>query len=232
MALSMMEKIAEFTERLKLLKIKSEVIDAMRAVDMREFVDPFFAPRCYDAGTVPIEYGQTLEDPFVLAKMLHLLSIEKEWRLLEVGTGSGFSSAIISKIASEVVTVDIIEGLAVEAKKRVLTNGGRNVRFFAGDATAMTEELGEFDGIIVFGACAHTPYSLINILSDNGRAVFPLGPASKQQLTRYSFDAADENKKGVFTFSDYCEFGSLRGRYGWTDQNILPCSEVENRGNF
>ncbi len=206
---------------LKLLreaKIGKPVLDAIAAVDRSKFFDPIFADRFWTPEPIPIGAGQTSDDLTVMARMIGLLAPKKKWRVLEVGTGSGYSAAVLSLLVKEVVTIEYHEELARSAKERVIGAGYSNTRFFAGDATDFDGPLGEFDGVIVFAACVRTPYFLVNTANEGGFAVFPMGPAHQQQITKFVNNPAARRMNENYRFYDFCTFESIRGIYGWVDE--------------
>jgi protein-L-isoaspartate(D-aspartate) O-methyltransferase len=213
---------------LKLLagaRIRKATVSAFDAVERLKYFDPIFSDRAYSSDPLPIGAGQKSDDPVTLARMIDLLAPKKTWRLLEVGTGSGYSTSVLSQLVAEVVTVEYYESLAQRAKERIKSDGFGSVRIFCGDATDFDEPIGEFDALVIFAACIRTPYSVFNMLKPGGVAVFPLGPAFQQQLARYTnaLEAPDISKN--FKFFDLCKFDSIRGAYGWLDALEVPSSE-------
>ena len=203
---------------LKEAKVGKPVLDAIASVDRKKFFDPIFADRAWSPGPIPIGAGQTSDDLAVLARMIGLLAPKKKWRILEVGTGSGYSTAVLSLMAREVVTIEYHEELARSAKERVIGAGYSNTRFFTGDATDFDGPLGEFDGVIVFAACVRTPYFLVNVVKEGGFAVFPMGPAHQQQITHFVNNPAARRTNENYRFYELCTFPSIRGVYGWVDE--------------
>ncbi len=208
----------DFMGKLKKNRIKKSVIEVFDSVDMETFFGKAFEKNFYIENSIPIGHGQSGDDPVILAKMLGSLSLKKNWHVLEVGTGSGFSTALLSSIVKEVVTVEYFEDLAVKAKERLVKNGHENIRFFAGDATEKVVEPGEFDAVLVLAGCMNPPYSLLNMLRVGGIAVFPMGPPYQQQIVRYVNDLEASNSMKNFSFHDICRFDSIRGFYGWLEQ--------------
>jgi protein-L-isoaspartate(D-aspartate) O-methyltransferase len=202
---------------LKPLKLGKKTQAALGSIDRSLFFDRAFKKELYSEKTLPIGNGETSDDPRALAKMIDLLQIKKNCRVLEVGTGSGYSTAVLAKLAGLVVTVEFHEKLALEAKARLLGAGLGNVAYFAGDATEISHK-NRFDAVIIFAACVLTPQLILDTLVPGGVAVFPMGPAHQQQIARYvrNDTAADPLKN--FTFHDLCAFNSIRGPYGWRDQ--------------
>lgn len=211
-----------FFATLKEAGVAGNVLDAIEGVDRKQFFDPVFGDRVWSMESLPIGLGQRSEEPVVLAKMLSLLEPNKKQRILEVGTGSGYSTALLSRLAESVVSVDYYEFLAKTARDRVREAGCRNVRFFAGDATDFEDDPGEFDAAVVFAGCLRTPYPILNLLKFDGILVFPMGPAHQQQIVRVVNRPNAERFADNFQFHDLCLFDSIRGRYGWIDSPTLP----------
>jgi len=205
--------------------IGAATMDALRGVDREKFFDPIFKDRLYSMERIPIGAGQRSDDPRIMARMTDLLGLKKECRVLEVGTGSGFSTAVLSRLAGEVVTVEYIEALALRAKERMDGDGHARVRFYCGDATDFEGDLGEFDAAVVFAACVRTPYSIVTMLKPGCAAVFPMGPAHQQQITRFVNELGAPDMSKNFRFYDLCEFDSIRGAYGWIDAPAAPSEE-------
>jgi protein-L-isoaspartate(D-aspartate) O-methyltransferase len=212
-----MKDSTKYLKHLKEAGIGKPVLDAMAGVDRRKFFDPIFADRVYAEEAIPIGCGQKSDDSLIMARMIGHLGLKKKSRVLEVGTGSGYSTTILALLAHEVVTVEYHEELARAAKERVIGEGYGGVRFYAGDATDFDGPLGLFDAVIVFAACARTPYFLINAVKPGGVAVFPMGPAHQQQIARFVNNPEARRMSDNFRFSDMCGFDSIRGVYGWVD---------------
>ena len=218
----------DYIKVLKKQKMKKGIISVIEEIDKEPFFDPIFNKKVYCLDPIPIGQGQMSEDPVTLVKMLNVFSPRKSWRILEVGTGSGYSTAILANLVKEVVTVEYYEDLALKAKEKISDNGFRNVRFFTGDATEISHDLGIFDAAIVFAACAKSPLSFIKQLREGGVMIFPLGPPYQQQITLYTNSLKGWDMTKNFRFFDYCFFQSLRGRYGWTDRQTAPV-EIEEQ---
>ena len=162
--------------------ISEEVIEAFDAVDPALFFDRKYASLFYTDKPAPIGYDQYGDVFLNLARMIHRLNPQKDQRILEVGTGSGFSTAVLSLLCKEVVTVDIIEELAVAAKERLYDNDFGNIRFFAGDATDPENDYGRIDGAIIHAACRKRPLTVLEQMKPGGAVVYPMGPAHMQQI--------------------------------------------------
>ncbi|MFC1670303.1 protein-L-isoaspartate O-methyltransferase, partial [Spirochaetota bacterium] len=174
------KKLEKFLKVLKSNKIKKNIRDAISSIDREKFFDPFFKKDVFEFGPLPVGCGENSDDVIIMAKMIELLSPKKNWRILEVGTGSGYSTAVLASLVKEVVTVEYHEGIAKEAKERLVSQGFFNIRFYTGDATEMTDDMGKFDGIIIFPACVKRPFSIIPLLKYDGPLVFPMGTPLQQ----------------------------------------------------
>jgi protein-L-isoaspartate(D-aspartate) O-methyltransferase len=212
----------KFLKTLKDAGAAQAVLRAFAEVDRRKFFDPIFADRVTVPEPIPIGSGQSSDDAVVLARMIGHLSLKKKSRVLEVGTGSGYSTALLACLAREVVTIEYYEDLARTAKSRVIGEGFSGARFFVGDATDFDGPLGDFDAILVTAACARTPYFLINAVRPGGIAVFPMGPAHQQQITRFVNNPDSRRTGDNYRFFDFCTVDSIRGVYGWVDVDDTP----------
>jgi protein-L-isoaspartate(D-aspartate) O-methyltransferase len=154
-----------------------EVLHAMRQVPRHLFVPAGEADNAYEDRPLPIGDGQTISQPYIVALMTELLEPKKGDRVLEVGTGSGYQAAVLAEIVDTVFTIEILEGLAVQAKERLRSMKYRNVFVKRGDGYQGWPEHAPFDGIIVTAAAADIPEPLVQQLSDGGRMVIPAGEA-------------------------------------------------------
>jgi len=151
------------------------VRDALLAVPRERFVPPDEQAQAYLNRPLAIGHGQTISQPFVVAMMTQHLAIGPEARVLEVGTGSGYQTAILAELAAEVVTLEIVAPLAERARALLQELGYRNVAFRTGDGAAGAPDLAPFDGIVVTAAAPAIPPALIGQLRPGGRMVIPLG---------------------------------------------------------
>ena len=161
-----------------------DVRAAMSAVPRHEFVPEGYARQAYEDHPLPIGYGQTISQPYIVALMTQLLELKREDRVLEIGTGSGYQAAILSRLVPEVYTIEIIEPLARQAAERLHRLGYSNVFVRHSDGYFGWEEHAPFEAIIVTAAAEHPPQPLIEQLSDGGRLVIPVG-ASQNTQTLY-----------------------------------------------
>jgi protein-L-isoaspartate(D-aspartate) O-methyltransferase len=158
------------------------VLDAMAAVPRHEFVPKALWKFAYSDEPLPIGYGQTISQPFIVAFMTEQLDPKPTDRVLEIGTGSGYQAAVLSRLVAEVYTIEIIEPLAKRAEADLKRLGYNNVKVLAGDGYQGWPEHAPFDAIIVTCAPDHIPQPLVGQLRDGGRMIIPVGPSDNQQL--------------------------------------------------
>ncbi|MFO7958653.1 MAG: protein-L-isoaspartate(D-aspartate) O-methyltransferase [Candidatus Brocadiia bacterium] len=163
-------------QQIELRDIEDEsVLDAMRHVPRHLFVPERWRPSAYTDQPLPIEHGQTISQPYIVAYMTDLLELEPGDRVLEVGTGSGYQAAVLSEITPYVYTIEIIEPLAQEAADRLEELGYETIEVKHADGYYGWPENAPFDGIIVTAAAGHVPPPLKEQLTSGGRMVIPVG---------------------------------------------------------
>lgn len=159
------------------------VLSAMEKVPRHLFVEPAMERFAYEDRPLPIAAGQTISQPYIVALMTQLIQVKPGDRVLEVGTGSGYQAAVLSELAAEVYTVEIIPSLAEAARSRLDALGYRNVHVRQGDGYEGWREFAPFDGIIVTAGAPQIPPPLIDQLRDGGRMAIPVGgPGITQDL--------------------------------------------------
>src|SRR5271165_511932 len=158
------------------------VLDAMATVPRHEFVPESLRKFAYWDEPLPIGYGQTISHPFIVAFMTEQLNPKSTDRVLEIGTGSGYQAAILSRLVAEVYTIEIIEPLARRAEADLKRLGYNNVKVLAGDGYQGWPDHAPFDAIIVTCAPDQIPQPLVAELRDGGRMIIPVGPPDNQQL--------------------------------------------------
>ena len=158
------------------------VLNAMREVPRHEFVSETFREGAYEDHPLPIGCDQTISQPYIVALMLQHLGLQPSDRILEVGTGSGYVAALLSRICAEVYSVERHPELASVAEQRVRLLGYTNVRIKAGDGTLGWPEYAPYDAILVSAAAAEIPTALFAQLGEGGRMMIPVGPAFSQEL--------------------------------------------------
>jgi protein-L-isoaspartate(D-aspartate) O-methyltransferase len=157
------------------------VLRAMDEVPRAQFVTPEFSGRAYADQALPIDCGQTISQPYVVAYMTEQLALRPHHRVLEVGTGSGYQAAVLSRLARDVVSIERYRTLAEQARARLRAAGIKNVEVVVGDGLAGVPGRAPFDRIIVTAAAATLPQTLIDQLADGGIMVLPLGPHGGSQ---------------------------------------------------
>jgi len=171
-------------ERLKQEGIQShEVLEVMREIPRHIFVDEALASRAYEDTALPIGFGQTISQPYIVARMTEaLLRDGPVKRVLEIGTGSGYQAAILAKLAAEVYSVERIDALLKLARKRFQELGIRNIRLKHFDGRLGWPEYAPYDGIVATAAPAEVPEALLEQLAVGGRLVIPVGDRGTQEL--------------------------------------------------
>lgn len=157
------------------------VLRAMDEVPREYFVAPGFLDSAYADQALPIACGQTISQPFVVAYMTEKLEVEPGHRVLEIGTGSGYQTAILARLAREVVSIERYRTLAEAARERIGTLGYGNATIRAADGMAGAPELAPFDRIMVTAAAEQVPEALVAQLAEGGKMVIPIGPRHDAQ---------------------------------------------------
>jgi protein-L-isoaspartate(D-aspartate) O-methyltransferase len=160
------------------------VLDAMRSIPRHEFVSAHDRFRAYDDSPLPVEYGQTISQPYIVAFMTELLQVDSSHRVLEVGTGSGYQTAVLAALAGEVFTVDIHASLVDTARARLSALSFKNVRFDVRNGYLGWPEHASFDRIMVTAGPPFIPPTLIDQLGDTGRMVIPVGVLGEDQVLK------------------------------------------------
>ena len=175
---------ARMVERLRGQGIRDErVLAAMAAVPRHVFVEEALASRAYEDTALPIGFGQTISQPYVVAKMIEVLIRDREPRkLLEVGTGCGYQAAVLAHVFPEVYSIERIKGLLERARGNLLALRLKNLRLAHGDGYAGLEKAAPFASIIVAAAARALPQALLAQLSPGGRMVLPLESGKGQRL--------------------------------------------------
>jgi protein-L-isoaspartate(D-aspartate) O-methyltransferase len=187
------------------------VLQAMRDVPRHLFVPAAFRDEAYADRPLPIGEGQTISQPYMVAAMTAALAPDPAARVLEVGTGSGYQAAVLSRLTRLVVTIERHATLAERARTALAEAGVTNVRVIVGDGSQGLPDEAPFDGILVTAGAPEIPQVLLQQLEDGGRLVVPVGPSHYQTLTivtRHGGEFQTSHGEG-------CVFVPLVGRYGW-----------------
>jgi protein-L-isoaspartate(D-aspartate) O-methyltransferase len=158
------------------------VLDAMGRVPRHEFAPLHYREQAYEDHPLPIGEGQTISQPYIVALMLQVLAISPSDRVLEVGTGSGYVTALLAELASEVISVERHATLAGKAREVLARMGYRNVEVIVGDGSRGFPETAPYDVVIVSAAAAEVPSALLKQLREGGRMIIPVGAPDSQQL--------------------------------------------------
>jgi protein-L-isoaspartate(D-aspartate) O-methyltransferase len=167
---------------LKQESLDERVFDALRKVPRHEFVPENERPYAYENRPLPIGYGQTISQPYIVAIMTDLLKLKKTDRVLEIGTGSGYQAAILAELADSVYTIEIVEALGKLAAENLKKSGYDAVHRRIGDGYYGWETAAPFDAIVVTAVASHIPPPLIKQLKPGGRMIIPVGA---QFMTQY-----------------------------------------------
>ncbi|HMK13780.1 MAG TPA: protein-L-isoaspartate(D-aspartate) O-methyltransferase [Burkholderiales bacterium] len=162
--------------------LDERLLAVMRKVERHKFVPASEVVNAYQNRPLPIGYGQTISQPYIVAIMTELMRVEKNHTVLEIGTGSGYQAAILAELAKAVYTIEIIEPLGKQAQERLQNLGYSNAQTKVGDGYYGWEQYAPYDSIIVTAAASHIPPPLIKQLKPGGRMVIPVGA---QFLTQY-----------------------------------------------
>jgi protein-L-isoaspartate(D-aspartate) O-methyltransferase len=180
---AMVEEIAAMASGADATRMDERVGAVMNKVPRHEFVPANQRPHAYENRPLPIGYGQTISQPYIVAAMTALLNLQPGHVVLEIGTGSGYQAAVLAALAQAVYTIEIVEPLAQQATERLRRLDYASVHIRTGDGYFGWPEAGPFDAIMVTAAASHVPPPLLRQLKPGGRMVIPIGaPFMTQQL--------------------------------------------------
>ena len=192
------------------------ILRVIAEVPRHLFVREHLRHQAYEDFALPIECGQTISQPFVVARMTELLDVDAEHSVLEIGTGSGYQTLILARLAGRVFSLERIAELARRAIERLRPFQLDNVKIQAFDGTVGWSDVGPFDRIMVTAAAPHVPPPLIDQLSDGGKLVIPEGGRDGQRLILYQKTAEGLGQQA----GEKVSFVPLIGRHGWAENEI------------
>lgn len=205
----------EMVRRLEAQGITDQkVLEVMRRIPRHLFIANALWDHAYADHPVPIDRGQTISQPYIVALMTQALRLEKTDRVLEIGTGSGYQTAILAELAQHVYTIERFAELSEKAQKLLADAGYTNISFRVGDGTLGWPEEAPFDKIIVTAAAPEVPAALLEQLAEGGRLVIPVGGRQLQTLLALTKEHGKLQKEELCA----CSFLPLIGREGWPDQ--------------
>lgn len=192
--------------------VDTRVLDAMRRVERHRFVKPELQDEAYEDHPVQVGHGQTVSQPYMVALMTQVLELSGEERVLEIGTGSGYQTAILCELVREVFTIERIGELLAQARAVLAELGYRNVKFKEGDGSLGWAEHSPYDRILVTAAAPKIPDALFRQLEIGGRMVIPVGGKLAQELCLVLKKA--DHQMQVYRRGG-CVFVPLVGAEGW-----------------
>jgi protein-L-isoaspartate(D-aspartate) O-methyltransferase len=195
--------------------VDPSVLGALETVPRHLFVPRSFRHRSHDDAALPIPAGQTISQPFMVGLMTEALEVYPGLRVLEIGTGTGYQTAVLSTLGARVYTIERIPGLSRSARRRLEALGlDRRVRFRVGDGTVGWPEESPFGGILVTAGAPRVPRGVLATLARGGRLVIPVGGHGAQELIRIRRSASGELSEETLC---RCAFVPLVGEEGWPD---------------
>ncbi|HEY3617104.1 MAG TPA: protein-L-isoaspartate(D-aspartate) O-methyltransferase [Candidatus Sulfotelmatobacter sp.] len=181
------------------------VLDAMVRVPRHEFAPERYRNQAYEDHPLPIGQGQTISQPYIVARMLEALTIKPTNKVLEVGTGSGYLTALLAELAAQVISVERYADLANAARELLGRLGYSNVKVIVGDGSKGFASAAPYDAIIVSAAAGEVPPALLEQLAEGSRMIIPVGSADSQQLQLIRM----ENGQPQISFHELCRFVPL-----------------------
>ena len=192
-----------------------KVLDAFRKIERHKFIPEDLRSSSYGDFPVPIGEGQTISQPYIVALMTECLNLTGQEKVLEIGTGSGYQTAILAESAKEVYSIERFEKLAKNAQKTLNELGYTNIKIKAEDGTLGWPEEAPFDRIIITAASPRVPLPLTEQLKENGKLILPLGESFSQVLTLV--EKKNDRLESIQVCG--CVFVPLVGKYGWKGEN-------------
>jgi protein-L-isoaspartate(D-aspartate) O-methyltransferase len=181
------------------------LLDAMARIPRHEFVEARYRDQAYEDHPLPIGASQTISQPYMVALMLELLQLDSSSKVLEIGTGSGYQTAVLSQVAGQVYSIERHAELARQAAETLSRLGLTNVRVVTGDGSQGLAEYAPFEAIVVSAAAPRIPTALFEQLREGGRMIIPVGPPEAQELQLVRKQAG----KALITVREGCRFVPL-----------------------
>ncbi|MBO8138835.1 MAG: protein-L-isoaspartate(D-aspartate) O-methyltransferase [Desulfotomaculum sp.] len=191
---------------------RQDIYNFFKELDRSYFIDNEYKKYAHQDRPLPIGYKQTISQPSLVMEMTLLLDVNRDCKVLEVGTGSGYQTAILAEFAGEVYTIERIEELSLKAQKRLLEMGYNNIHYKIGDGSEGWLEHAPYDRIIVTAGAGELPQDLVEQLKPKGKMVVPVGKGNIQELLLVA-----KNEKGYIITENFgnVRFVELKGKYGW-----------------
>lgn len=189
------------------------VLQVMSEMPRHEFVAPAYLLEAYEDHPLPIGEGQTISQPYMVAVMTEALELEPADNVLEIGTGSGYQTAILARLAAQVYTIEKFSSLRAAAEERLRGMGFSNILFRTGDGSGGWPEHAPYQGIVVTAGAPLVPDVLVEQLAEGGRLVIPVGDANQQELLQVVRRGSEREVRTI----NYCRFVPLTGKYGWRE---------------
>jgi len=204
-------------DQLRARGIRDEgVLQVMGKIPRHLFIEEALADEAYDDHPVPIGEKQTISQPYIVALMTEALELTGKENTLEIGTGSGYQTAILAELSNSVYTIDRIESLLLNARKILAQLGYDNIVFKVFDGTMGWEDYSPFDAIMVTAGSPSLPRPLLDQLADNGRMIIPVGDRHTQELIKVIRRGRRLEQESL----GGCRFVNLIGVHGWRDEEI------------
>jgi protein-L-isoaspartate(D-aspartate) O-methyltransferase len=198
--------------------VTPRVLEAMLSVPRHEFVPPEFQIDAYADKPLPIGEGQTISQPFMVGAMTEALELTETDRVLEIGTGSGYQTAVLSLLVHEVISIESQASLALSAQERLARLGYKNICVHNGDGSIGFASAAPYDAILITAAAPEIPPLLAAQLREGGRLVIPVGSQQNQELLQVRKQDGVLHSRVLFD----CRFVPLLGRHGWSEPEHKP----------
>ena len=189
------------------------ILEAMNRIPRHLFIDASFQHKAYGDFPLPIGDNQTISQPYIVAAMTEALNLKATDRVLEIGTGSGYQTALLAELAEQVFTIERIRAIGLKAQSLLEKLKYMNIVFKVFDGTYGWPDQAPFDAILITASTQEVPKMLVDQLGEKGRLVVPVGELDKQSLTILT------RENGLITSTEIgdCKFVPLIGRYGWPE---------------